>query len=393
MRSSAVHLYGPWPNRGVAQQFLNGLANPPQARATQPEAGLDAAAIITWLSHQGLAPLAYATYRRDPVWQPLTHSLSPLYYENQSASLIRLDLLRRVLERLAAQHIPVVLLKGGALGLTVYHDPALRPMGDVDLWIQRGHLPEAWQAVEQTGYRTQALWGDAAALPERLTQMDFYTQTPRMCLELHWDLVSRPQLMGRLPLVDWWQRVRTIPWQGLDLFILDPAAMLLHVCLHQMYQHHGDSRLIWLYDLDRLIRGTPEYHLTDADWELVRQEANQVGILPGVQAALRAAAAWFNTPLPASVRTLLQEIPSQAQTEQYQALVAPGAGLVSKSWREIWEQPAWLDRLAILAYKLFPPPSYIRQRYQLQHTWQIPLYYPWRWLKLARIILTGRREG
>ncbi len=392
MSNSSALAYGPWPDRLTAQQFLSGLANVPGTSTLPQQRGLNAAAIIPWLSQQGLAPLAYATYRRDPVWQPLIPSLSPVYYENQSASLVRQELLHRVLEQLAAQGIQAVLLKGGALSLMVYDDPALRPMGDVDLWIQRPQLPQAWQVVEQVGYRTQALWTDAAALPERLTQMDFYTQSPQMCLELHWDLVSRPQLIGHLPLAAWWERVRAIPWQGLTVLVPDPAAMLLHVCLHQMYQHWGDSRLIWLYDLDRLIRGTPAYHLTEPDWGVVQHEAEQAGILPGVQAALRAAARWFNTPLPAAAQAVLAAAPPPEQQEQYQTLVVRGTGTVGKSWREIWEQPAWRDRLAIIGYKFFPPPSYIRQRYHPRHTWHIPFYYPWRWLKLARLILTGRRE-
>ncbi|MCL4870668.1 MAG: nucleotidyltransferase family protein [Anaerolineae bacterium] len=390
-RRLSARAYGPWPNRAAAHHFLTALATDPAALTDPPAPPLDAAAGHNWLQQHGLAPLAYRWSRSQPLWHSLSQTLAPAYYNNQTATALRQHQLHRLLTGLAAHNIPTLLLKGGALSLTVYPDPALRPMGDVDLWLDRADLPQAWQVAEQVGYHSRGLWAGPEALPERLTQVDFYTPPPEMCLEYHWDLISRPQLTGHLPLTAWWERRRTVVWQGISVQMPDPSAMLLHLCLHQMYQHGGEMRFIWLYDIDRLIRGGANYFLTPDDWETVRQEANQAGILPGVQTALRAAAAWFNTPLPAAATPLLDETPSAAQQAQLQAALSHGAGPANKSWQEIREQPAWTDRLTIIRTKLFPPPAYIRQRYHLQHTWQIPFYYPWRWLKMVYIILTGKK--
>ena len=125
---------------------------------------------------------------------------------------------------------------------------------------------------------------------------------------------------------------------------------------------------------------------------MVRAEALQAGVLPGVQVALRAAAAWFNTPLPAEAHALLAETPPPDQQNRFESLVIRGASTAVKSWHELLEQPRWYDRLKIMATKLFPPPAYMRQRYHIHSPWLIPFYYPWRWLKMVRIILTGKRE-
>ncbi|MBP7997657.1 MAG: nucleotidyltransferase family protein [Chloroflexi bacterium] len=384
--------YAPWPDRATAQRFVAGLAGPVPVEVAAEAVIEHAAAITDWLHQHGLAPLAYQWCRTRPPWQSLTRLLTPAHYDNQTATLLRHNSLHQILTHLSAQSIPAVLLKGGALSLIVYSDPALRPMGDVDFWIDRAQLPQAWQVAEASGYAVKALWRGPESLPDRLTQVDFYTTAPELCLEWHWDLVSRPQLIGQLPLSTWRTRLRSFPWQGATIYLLDPAAMLLHLALHQMYQHWGDIRLIWLYDLDRLIRGTPDYHLTEADWVLVRAEAHQAGVLPGVQVALRAAAYWFNTPLPPPAQSLLAEKPPADQQHRFDTLVITGASSAVKSWHELREQPGWSDRLTIMATKLFPPPAYMRQRYHIRHHWLVPFYYPWRWLKMVRIIVTGRRE-
>ena len=383
--------FGPWPDRITARRFLTGLADAEAEVADPPATEAAAAAIAQWLKEHGLAPLAYSWCRSHPTWHPLLPHLAPTYYDNRSMTVLRHTSLQQIVTHLAQQAVPAILLKGGALSLTVYPDPSLRPMGDLDFWIQRPMLPRAWQVAEANGYHTKAIWSSVESIPERLTQMDFYTTAPEMCLEWHWDLISRPQLIGQLPLAAWWERVRSHTWQGQTVQMLDPAAALIHLCVHQMYQHWGDIRFIWLYDLDRLIRGVPAYHLTPADWARVRQESLQAGVLPGVQKALAAAAAWFNTPLPAEAQALLAENPPAEQQRRFQELVISGVSTAAKSWHELFEQPTWHERLAIMLMKLFPPPAYMRARYKIRGRGVLLFYYPYRWLKMIRIILTGKR--
>jgi hypothetical protein len=109
-------------------------------------------------------------------------------------------------------------------------------------------------------------------------------------IEIHSDLVAKPvQLLGRLPLANWWERTYTQSWHGHTVHVLDPAAALLHTAVHQMFQHHGQLRLRWLLDIDQLVRGTDSYRLAEADWLRLGQEAVAAGVLPALQASIRLA--------------------------------------------------------------------------------------------------------
>lgn len=63
-----------------------------------------------------------------------------------------LDSLEAVVELLADRGITVCLLKGAALALTRYPDPLQRPMGDLDLLVERSRAEEAWEALREAGW-------------------------------------------------------------------------------------------------------------------------------------------------------------------------------------------------------------------------------------------------
>ncbi|MER3458636.1 MAG: hypothetical protein C4309_08450, partial [Chloroflexota bacterium] len=53
---------------------------------------------------------------------------------------------------LEAASIPAIVLKGPALALTIYPDPALRVIGDLDLLVRREQVEQAMAALHSLGY-------------------------------------------------------------------------------------------------------------------------------------------------------------------------------------------------------------------------------------------------
>lgn len=376
------------PDKAQLRALLSGLANaadPPSAPLSSSPQTIQALAF--WLNEHGLVPWFFANGQRYEAMRPLIQSLASVYYASVSNTLIQQAGLQQILADLTAQGVEAVLLKGGALSLVLYPDPALRPMGDFDLWIEKQALPVAWSVAEGLAYHTRGVWPDVAAIPDHVTQLDFYHKAPELCVEFHWDLVSRPQLVGHLPLCAWRERTRLIPWKGMMIRVLDPAAALIHASIHQMYQHWGDIRLIWLYDLDRLIRGVPAYRLSGDDWTIVQEESIQAGVLPAVQEAIRAAAYWFGTPLPEPAHQLLARKPDSHQTYHFNRHAVPGLTSAQKTWFDLQQRPNWWERIRIVAQKLLPRPAYMVQRYQIRYPLLLPFYYLWRWLKMIYLII------
>ncbi len=261
-------------------------------------------------AHQ-LAPLLYTVLRNRPDCAP-AERLAALQdaFQRSAARSLRMELeLCNVLAALAGPGAAssCLLLKGAALGRTVYASPAERPAGDLDLLVPQTDLAVAGQALAGQGYQLlgppatgrlgRALYRYRAELAAVGT-----TDTNRSLLvELHWTLTELPYYVERIDIAEIWRGAQDLPALP-GARIPAPAALLLHACAHLALHHSRDLRLIWLVDLDRLARWEA------LDWEQVTRLAETWGLGLAVQAGLGAAGRWLGTPTPAAVERTLTRL-------------------------------------------------------------------------------------
>ncbi|MDQ7086791.1 MAG: nucleotidyltransferase family protein [Acidobacteriota bacterium] len=168
---------------------------------------------------------------------------------------------------LAEAGIVPVLLKGAALGRTVYAEPHLRPMSDVDLLIDAGRLAGALAALARAGMRVP---------PEE--DVDFWrrayynlpvewTGRGSVQIEMHWS-ISQPD-RHPVAVAGLLRRAVSLP-AGVGR-VLSPVDLLLHQALHHSY-HFFQPKLIWVHDLALLHRDPPPL-------EPVLERARQWGML------------------------------------------------------------------------------------------------------------------
>jgi hypothetical protein len=153
-----------------------------------------------------------------------------------------------------------------------------------------------------------------------------------------------------------------------------------------MFQHRGQLRLRWLLDVDQLVRGTANYHLTDDDWQRLTTEATQAGVLPAVQTTLELCQKWFNTPLPEAAFALLAHTSDPQQQAFFQQMVVPQQSSAGKVWVDLQGIPGTGTRFIYLRQKLLPNPSYMKERYQISSPLLLPFYYIRRWGKAIYMI-------
>ena len=143
---------------------------------------------LTWLDTHHLTPVAYKTLTDEPLPSHVRLYLAAAYAQNRAAWLQRRHETLALLDILAREPaIPVVLLKGMALAASLYPDPALRPMNDVDLLVPSALLSQAAARLRAEGYTYEGHNHMQRLGAAQLYQVSFTSQRtePHLLIELH----------------------------------------------------------------------------------------------------------------------------------------------------------------------------------------------------------------
>ena len=105
---------------------------------------------------------------------------------------------------------------------------------------------------------------------------------------------------------------------------------------------------------------------------------------------LRLCQQWFGTPIPSAATQLMTA--SDEQAPRLADIATPHRSPTAKFWLNLRYLPSWRQRFSALGRAIFPRPTYMRQRYQIQHPLLLPLAYGRRWANALRLALTSRRS-
>lgn len=207
-------------------------------------------------------------------------------------NLLLLGELFRVLDRLAAEDILGVPLKGPSLAVSVYGDLSLREFTDLDVLVPESDAFRARAVLEAGGYRPTH-WLPAHAEPAVLRTgnaiaLDHVALDT--CLEIHWRFFPRH---FRFPLEETGplERLEAVEIQGRRLPRLSAADRLLFLTAHGF--RHAWQRLEWLAGVAELIRDRP-----DLDWDGAIGRARRLGGRRMVGLGLALAAGELDAPVP-----------------------------------------------------------------------------------------------
>lgn len=174
--------------------------------------------------------------------------------------------LERVLGAFNCASVPVMLLKGAALNLTVYPRPDLRPMSDIDLLIRPKHVEETLRLLANHGCRRGFDLVRDGFFPRYHYEVELITGSPSpVRIDLHARPLRPLRVARTMPDDAFWEAAQTIHVGQSTAVIPRPEVMFIHLTAHAAY--HGCSRLLWLYDIKRLT----EHYGKSMDWSLVVQ--------------------------------------------------------------------------------------------------------------------------
>ncbi|MFH1419430.1 MAG: nucleotidyltransferase family protein [Planctomycetota bacterium] len=221
--------------RPVAQEVEQaGLWEHVAARAWQTRVG---GLLIDHLRRHGVEPPKSAARQLDA------------YREHvRAANAYRIARVRPILNAFASEGVPFLVLKGAALNATLYADPGLRPMVDIDVMIR----PRDAERVDRLMVRC----GCSPGL--ELLREDFYPRfhyereyltphCPPVKIDLH-VRPFRPLRYGRtVPEDAMWTGAQTVTVDERRVRIPSAENMLIHLGVHAAC--HGLRELRWLFDI------------------------------------------------------------------------------------------------------------------------------------------------
>lgn len=246
--------------------------------------------ILDWgREHRFLPYLQYALRQAGAlsyVPADVQEKLSAAYRHSALRALTRQgDMIgtHRALDRAGIDH---VFLKGAYLAQFAYPEPGLRPLRDIDVLVPKPQALEAYAALQAAGFaRDPHYQGHAEAFLEGVKHLPrLVSPMGGTALELHTqltdstryrddekDLRAQAVMASALPRS---LAAHTLHFQA-------PEDLLLHLCIHAVYEHQFNNGPLILSDLHWLIA-------TQAiDWTKVWSDANEQGVTRGLALTLK----------------------------------------------------------------------------------------------------------
>ena len=217
-------------NRG--QELLVGLLRVDSSDPALPAAE-DWPAVLEAAERHGLKPYLLHRLRSRPsspaVPDFVEADLRRAYLLNLTVNLRRFHIAAQALRALAAAAVPTIVLKGGYLAETVYGNPALRVMCDIDVLVRREAIPAAAEALASAGFAAEE--HRLYPPPPDVNEFHFRHRPSRMLLELHWDLINT-EYPFRLDSDSVWSAAVPAKIAGAEALALAPPDLLCHLAVH-----------------------------------------------------------------------------------------------------------------------------------------------------------------
>jgi len=344
--------------------------------------------ILHTSARHGISPLLYhclATCHAAAAIPPgVIRQLRNSYLQSSSRNMQLYHELGKVLGTLRQNDIPVLALKGAHLAEVVYGNSALRPMNDVDLLVHREDLGRVEKQLLELGYLPMdcnRLIADdnrhfAYALPNK-----------GLTVEIHWALLPA-DLPFDIDMDGQWQRSRKEIIGTVEVAVLSPEDLLLHLCLHA--SHHLFE--IWLKPFCD-ISATIRHYGEEIDWDQVRIRSTQAGINNAVYLTLQLARELLGAAVPVEFLAAIKpddfdgRFIAMARERIFESEERSVDGLsLAPNVAQLFGSQRLLDKAKLFLNRVFPCREEMTRMYPASvDSLRIYLYYPARmWELLLR---------
>jgi len=249
---------------------------------------------------------------------------------------------------------PTILLKGISLLNTVYQNPGLRHLGDIDLLIRKQDYLEVREKLESADY----VFSDemhGLADPRDLNSILCSRRSPgraQPALHIHWHLINTVLPVSltnpRVDLDALWKQSVPLPAHS-SLRVLSPTHQIIYYAYHHL--KHSFNRLIRLHDLDLTIR----HYKNSFDWSEVLNETRRFNLARTVYYPFHLAKRILATPIPDPVIDCLRPKKlSLLENRMLQCIDRGGKPIYGHAIVYLALQKGWHHKLRFLYRCFFP---------------------------------------
>lgn len=328
-------------------------------------------------TRHGLAPLLHAALKTntqlDAPPARVIEQLRASYVRTNIANWLAFDELAHWLDTFHQEQIPVILLKGSALASQLYSDPALRPLGDLDLLVPQASVARVRTLLAAQDYKPFA--EVAAHHSDRFTNEQGFVRGGKRAgqIDVHWHLFGVPYYRTRIPIEWFWERTIEFLFGGHPARMFNPTAQLVHLGAHSALHHRG-QRLLWLYDIALLLTRQRDEIL----WDELLAATRTFGLAQAMQMTLTQVRDAWNVSIPVDVLQSLNALqPTFTERAVFVVTVARESHL--RVTLDGLNTPGNLrTKLTYWLQQIFPTRAYMQIRYNVQNPRLLPLYYLWR---------------
>ncbi len=220
---------------------------------------------------EGMAPLLRKHLIESESIFPVSvrRSLNILYKRHQKQAEVRLEIVSEILELFQRERLKPIIIKGTALCHTIYPDPPLRPMRDIDILFCEEEVGVAQKILKNIDFNQaeSPIPPDHFHLPSLLKKVDGMT----ICIELHRGLY--PDCPPYYPDVNFEFLLTTA--KKFKIGDIEALTFNDEEMLHYLYQHA--FRPPFTYELYKLINAADiisftEINYATLDWEKIRNQ-------------------------------------------------------------------------------------------------------------------------
>ncbi|MBW1790041.1 MAG: nucleotidyltransferase family protein [Deltaproteobacteria bacterium] len=323
--------------------------------------------------HKRLLPHLFFSLRKNgiAVAGDLNATLRAAYLWEEQRSRSVLDICRKALDLLAAENIPIILLRG-LPAIRLYEEPALRHCGSINFLIPKDHLPQAMDLLIRTGFQATnrqqpAMAGGVQLLHESGLPLNLYVSP-----------FFSPYTGGNH--CHAWRRSELWAEGALKGRVLNKGDALLHLCCH-LFFGAGSSAYDWVLDAYTILSAC-----SGNDLDLLEDTARKNHLETVLTVMLGWLAETLGAPVPDKFINGLRNAPTRISAENGRSALCaachiirlnPGRALLAF---DRWPLPIFGARAC-----MFPPRDYLRWAYSISENGSlapcylgVPARYLWR---------------
>lgn len=283
--------------------------------------------------------------------------------------------LKEILSAFQHEEIQFIVLKGIAAAWSLYPDPAMRPVSDIDILVRPGDVAKSGIILEHLGYSCSNKCSRISL--ERYHEEKYLRDKSKDCtVEIQWNIYpcySINVLADTRPL---FARAVKVDMHGVSFDTLHPVDALIFSSNHMVYGHGSVGiRLSWIMDTAFLCNMLKQ----PDDWIKLENRSIDYMARGPVEKALKMAQHWSGLRIPDDFGDFSRWPEPSARELLLGEFIRTGNPVTGLKFAFSTQRSA-RGKLRYLISVAFPPADSIAKSYSVKSKWQLPAAYVRRWI-------------